>query len=168
MTAPRPRLNPDPPRDPATAATLARLQRLSTLLDRAIVIPGTGVRIGLDPIIGLIPGFGDLTTAAVSVYLIAEAARLGVPKSTLVRMVANVAVDSFGGSVPLVGDVFDAAWRSNSKNVELLTRHIERPVETHRASKLAVVGAVVAVLAVSIAALALTVWGVRKLWDAAR
>lgn len=105
---------------------LARLETLATLMDAAVVIPGTNVRVGFDALIGLVPGIGDLISAAVSGFIIVEARRLGAPRWLLARMAGNVAVDTIGGAVPLVGDFFDVAFRANLKNVRLLRRHLER------------------------------------------
>lgn len=96
------------------------LDQLSTLMDGLFRIPGTGWRIGLDAIVGLIPGVGDVATTAVSLYILAAGVRYRVPKVTLLRMAANVGVDYLLGSIPVVGDLFDAAWKSNQMNVELL------------------------------------------------
>jgi hypothetical protein len=102
---------------------LKRLRRLATLMDAAIVIPGTRIRLGLDAAIGLIPGAGDAVSAAVSSYIVVQAAKLGVPAPVLARMVFNVAVDFVLGTVPAAGDVFDVLWRANLMNVDLLERH---------------------------------------------
>ncbi len=109
---------------PEQAATLRRVRRVSHLLDEAVRIPGTNRRVGLDPILGLIPVVGDLTTALFSAYVVVEAYRLGASRGLLARMVLNVLVDTVGGSVPLVGDVFDAVWKANERNVDLLERHV--------------------------------------------
>jgi len=114
---------------------VTQVQLVADLLDRAIRIPGTNIRFGLDPIIGLIPGAGDMVGAGLSGYVIVLAARAGAPRSVLTRMVANVAIDSLLGSVPAVGDLFDFAWKSNTKNVELLKAHIDRPAEATGASR---------------------------------
>ncbi|HKG13980.1 MAG TPA: DUF4112 domain-containing protein [Pyrinomonadaceae bacterium] len=98
------------------------LDQLSTLMDGLFRIPGTGWRIGLDALVGLIPGIGDFATTAVSFYILAAGVRYRVPKVTLLRMAANVGVDYVLGAVPVVGDLFDAAWKSNQMNVELLRR----------------------------------------------
>lgn len=105
---------------------LARLETLATLMDAALVIPGTNVRIGFDALIGLVPGIGDLASAAISGFIIVEARRLGAPRWLLARMAGNVAVDAVGGAIPIVGDLFDVAFRANLKNVRLLRRHLER------------------------------------------
>jgi hypothetical protein len=94
------------------------------LLDNAIPIPGTSWKIGLDPIIGLIPGVGDVAGAVLSGYIVLEAVRAEVPSFTLARMLVNVGIDTLLGAVPAVGDVFDAAWKSNTMNVALLERHL--------------------------------------------
>jgi hypothetical protein len=110
---------------------LRRLDKLSRLLDNAFAIPGTRFRIGLDGILGLIPGIGDATGAALSIYLIFQAARLGLPVSTLLRMVGNVALETVVGAVPIVGDIFDIVWKANIRNVALLRGH--RPLAAARA-----------------------------------
>jgi hypothetical protein len=114
---------------------LERLRRMARLLDSAVQIPGTRYRIGIDPIIGLIPGIGDVIGAIFSSFIIFEAARLGAPQSTLVRMMANVAMDTLVGEVPLLGDLFDFGWKSNIRNVALLERHVAQPVSAKIASR---------------------------------
>jgi len=98
------------------------LEQLSRWMDGLFRIPGTGWRFGLDAVVGLVPGVGDLATTAVSLYILASGVRYRVPKVTLLRMAANVAVDYLLGSVPVVGDLFDAFWKSNQMNVELLRK----------------------------------------------
>jgi hypothetical protein len=102
---------------------LERLERLAWLLDSSIPLPATGFRIGLDGLIGLIPWFGDVFGSVISSYIIAEAARMGVPKPTLIRMAFNVLVETLIGAIPLVGDLFDFAWKANHRNVRLLQAH---------------------------------------------
>jgi len=111
-----------PPDDP-----LARARTLTRLLDSAARVPGTSFRFGLDPLLGLIPGLGDLTGAALSGYVVILASRLGAPRTVIVRMLANVAFDTVVGSVPFVGDLFDAGWKSNTRNLALLERHVGHP-----------------------------------------
>jgi len=105
------------------ADDLRRLDKLSQLLDNAFTIPGTRFRMGLDGIIGLIPGIGDAAGAVLSLYLIFQAARLGLPVSTLLRMVGNVALETVVGAVPVVGDIFDVVWKANIRNMALLRGH---------------------------------------------
>jgi hypothetical protein len=113
--------------DAAAADRLRRVRRLSHLLDSAVVVPGTRFRVGLDPLLGLLPVVGDAPTTLLSAYVVAEAAALGAPRATLARMVGNLLVDAVVGSVPLVGDLFDAAWRANERNVRLLEARVDDP-----------------------------------------
>jgi hypothetical protein len=100
------------------------LDRLSYILDQAIRIPGTNIRFGLDPIISLlVPAFGDSVAALMSVYIVFVSVRYGLPKGVIARMVFNIGVDYLIGSVPLIGDLFDFAWKANNKNMTLLHRH---------------------------------------------
>lgn len=99
-----------------------QLDSLADLLDSAFPIPGTNWRIGLDPIVGLIPGIGDLIMSVFSFLIVFAAWQRNLPKVTIARMVGNIAIDTLVGSMPIVGDIFDAAWKSNKKNVALLKR----------------------------------------------
>lgn len=110
-------------------ASYERLNRLAYWMDERIAIPGTKWRIGLDALIGLVPGVGDVITSALSAYVISEARRLGAPRHLMWRMAWNIGLDTLLGSVPLVGDIFDVAWKANRKNVTLLMRHLERDAE---------------------------------------
>lgn len=105
---------------------------LASLLDDVFHVPGTGIRFGLDPVIGLIPGVGDLITSVASFLIILAAWQRRMPKVTMARMVANVAIDTLVGAIPIAGDAFDVAWKSNRKNLALLQR--ETNVETGRQS----------------------------------
>jgi hypothetical protein len=98
------------------------LKRLGWLMDDLIRVPGLGWRFGLDALVGLIPGFGDTATSLVSFYILVSAVRYRVPKVTLLRMGLNIAIDYLVGSLPLVGDLLDAWWKSNQMNVELLSK----------------------------------------------
>lgn len=112
------------PRDPA--AVRARLEALESLLERAILLPGINRRVGLDALVGLIPGIGDLVGAMLGAWLIWEARNLGASRWLLARMAANTAFDAVLGVVPVAGDVADLAFRSNSRNLRLLKRHLDR------------------------------------------
>jgi hypothetical protein len=116
-----------------------RLRALSRLLDNAFTIPGTQVRFGLDALVGLVPGLGDAVSAVFSGYLIVQASRLGAPKSVVSRMVANVAIDTLIGWVPLLGDLFDVAWKSNVRNMSLLEDHLQHPAAAKAGSRRALV-----------------------------
>jgi uncharacterized membrane protein len=107
---------------------LNRMRQLSRLLDSAMVIPGTKQRIGIDPILGLIPGGGDTVSAALSGYIIIEAARMGLPRKALMQMVMNLAVDTVVGSVPVVGDIFDVVSKANLRNMQIVESHVKAPL----------------------------------------
>jgi hypothetical protein len=98
---------------------------LANLFDDRFRLPGTSRNFGLDGILGLIPGIGDAATGAVSLYLVAEGWRLGMPISRILRRGVNVGIDTVVGSIPLVGDLFDFAWKANQKNVRLVLDHLE-------------------------------------------
>ncbi|MGZ9101804.1 MAG: DUF4112 domain-containing protein [Rhodoplanes sp.] len=105
---------------------LARLDAFANLFDTAFVIPGTNVRFGIDALIGLAPGIGDVITTGMSLWLLYEARKLGAPWHVIGRMLGNVAVDGVVGAVPLVGDAFDVLWRGNRRNMRLLRGWLER------------------------------------------
>lgn len=109
------------------AASLRRLRQISHLLDNAIPIPGTKYRIGLDPILGLIPGGGDLIGSVFAGYVVFKSAQMGVPQETLVKMATNIVFDTLAGTVPVAGDLLDVAWKANVKNIELLDAHLGSP-----------------------------------------
>lgn len=117
---------------PLPAESLARLEALARLMDGAFVIPGTNIRVGLDAIIGVVPGIGDAISGVISSYLIWEARKLGVSRWTLARMAGNTLLDTTVGAIPLAGDVFDVMFRANMKNMALLRRHLERKGYTGR------------------------------------
>jgi hypothetical protein len=111
------------------------LRAVSRLLDDAFLVPGTGFRVGLDPLLGLVPVIGDLATLSMSFYILITAAQMQVPKATLYRMGFNVVIDYIVGSIPLLGNVFDFFWKANSKNVELLERaRLAAPAERRKQS----------------------------------
>ena len=113
-------------RPSSRAERIARLDALATLLDTAILIPGTNVRFGLDALIGLVPGIGDTVTTLLSLYIVREARALGAPRRVIMRMLGNVALDSVVGVVPLAGDVFDVMWRANRRNMALLREWLDK------------------------------------------
>lgn len=145
---------------------LTNVRALATLLDSAVTIPGTNFKVGLDALIGLIPGFGDLIGMVVGGYIVTTAARLGVPKAVLTRMVLNIGTDAVAGSVPVVGDVLDAAWKANTRNVALLEQAIADPRRTGRASGWVVAGMLAAIVGITAAGIALTVVLVKLVWNA--
>lgn len=114
---------------PAQEQRLGALRPIARLLDSAFVVPGTTYRIGLDPILGLVPGLGDLVSPLFTIGLLWQARDLGLPRVVQLRMIFNVAIDAVLGLVPVAGDLFDFAWKSNDMNLALLEQHAreERP-----------------------------------------
>lgn len=108
---------------PEQLARLRRIRGLAQLMDTAIRIPGTGVSLGADSVLGLIPGVGDFAAAAVSLFIVNEARRLGVPREKLIKMLVNIGFDTVAGSVPVLGDVFDVYFKSNRRNFRLVLDH---------------------------------------------
>ena len=111
--------------DPEKHQKIEQLRRIAELLDGQFRIPGTDIEFGLDAIIGLVPGIGDLICGGISMWLIREARRLGAPRWLIARMIWNVAVDVSVGVVPVLGDMLDVAWKANRMNMELLSRHFK-------------------------------------------
>ncbi len=121
-------------------STRRRLNRLAWLLDSSIPLPGVKFRIGLDALIGLVPGIGDLIGVILSSYIVGESARAGLPKAILARMVFNVAVEGVVGMIPLVGDLFDAGWKANQRNTRLLDAYLQNPRKARASGGAFVVG----------------------------
>lgn len=148
---------------PPSAARLSGLRQLARLLDAAVRIPGTNIRFGLDAVLGLFPGAGDIAGGVLSAFIVVQAANLGAPRSVLARMVMNVAIDSIVGVVPILGDLFDISWKSNTRNMDLLERYVARPQATRAASRGAVIAAIVAILLIVVGMIAVIVAIVRGL-----
>ncbi len=146
-----------------SAGSLARLQRLAWLMDKSIRLPG-GFRIGADGIIGLVPVVGDLATACVSSYIVAEAARMKVPKSVLLRMGLNVLVDFVVGAIPIAGDLFDFAFKANLRNIALLESYLNRPSPTRTRSRWVVAAAILLLVLAAVAAVTIVVKLTQFLW----
>lgn len=111
-------------RDPQSVRQ--RVEALELLLERSFHIPGTKIPFGLDSVIGLVPVLGDIVTAAMGAYMVWEARNLGMSKWHLIRMAGNVGIDTALGAVPLVGDAFDLVFRSNSKNLRIIKKHLDK------------------------------------------
>ena len=131
------------------------VSRLAYWLDAGIRIPGTNLRFGLDPILGLIPGAGDAAGAVLAGWILVEAIRLGASRATVTRIAGNVALDAIVGAVPLLGDIFDFAWKANLRNVALLEHHLAAPESAARADRSFVVLVIFGVLALALGLLAL-------------
>ena len=142
---------------------LRRYSQLAYLLDRAFGIPGTRLRFGIDPLIGLFPGIGDAITAVLGAYGLWVARRLGAPVSIQMRMLTNLLLDAVIGAIPLFGDVFDFAFKSNTRNLALLEAWLNQPRKVQRGSILLLAGSLLALFAVVFGALWLLVIGVRAL-----
>ena len=106
------------------AARLTRLRHLAWLIDGAFALPGTKFRFGLNSVIGLLPVGGDAVLGLISLYIIYQGAQLGIPRHKLLRMVANVGIEVVGGSVPILGDVFDMALKANLRNLRIIEDHV--------------------------------------------
>ncbi|MBB5551123.1 DUF4112 domain-containing protein [Rhizobium lentis] len=109
-----------------TAAELEKIRRavgIARLMDTAVRLPFIGVRIGADSVLGLLPGIGDVATSLIGLYILNEARRLGVPNHKLARMAVNLGIDAAGGTVPLVGDLFDVYFKSHRRNVGIILEH---------------------------------------------
>jgi hypothetical protein len=136
---------------------LDRLHRVGWLLDSSLPIPGTRYRLGIDQVIGLVPGIGDLIGGVLSLYIIVEASRMGVPHGLLARMGWNVAIDTLVGEVPILGDLFDIAFKANIRNLALLDGYLRRPAEARRSSRWFVALLVAGLLLLTAGAIALAV-----------
>jgi uncharacterized protein DUF4112 len=141
----------------------ANIRTLARLLDSAVKIPGTGIRIGADSVFGLVPVVGDVAGAALSGYIVLASARLGAPASTLARMLVNIGIDTAVGSVPVLGDMFDVAWRANMRNVELLDVHLGGSEKARKANRWVVAGVVAGLIVLAVGAVAIGIAVVRFL-----
>ncbi|CAA9892931.1 conserved membrane hypothetical protein [Candidatus Methylobacter favarea] len=138
---------------------IKQLERWAWLLDNSIRIPGTSIRMGLDSLIGLIPGIGDVTGGALSSYLLLQAVSTGVPTVVIARMAVNIVFDTLIGMIPVAGDIFDIVFKANQKNIELMTAYHNSPREAVRRSAVSI-----AIISISlISGLALVIWAAVKI-----
>lgn len=144
----------------------ADLEALAWLMDNSIPIPGTGRRIGLDAVIGLVPGLGDLLTSGASLFVIVRAAGHGLPRITVIRMLLNLGIDLVVGAIPVLGDAFDLWFKANQRNVELFRRHAVAPSASTSGDWSFVVGVLAAGVAIIVAGIALAVWLLAQLLSA--
>ena len=149
-------------RDTSQSVRLARL--LADLLDRRFTIPGTDIRFGLDPLIGLIPGVGDAAANLIGFFIVVMAAQLGLPRIVLVRMTGNIAVNAAIGSIPVLGDLFSVWFKSNIRNLRLIERHAGSEATSTIPDWGVVIGLLGLVVLVCAAALAGIVWLASLLW----
>lgn len=139
---------------------LRQLRWLADLLDTRYRLPG-GFRIGWDGLLGLIPFLGDIITASMSLYILGQAASMGCPPSVLLRMGLNILVDNLFDSIPIVGHLFDFAWKSNRMNLVLLERHLADPKGARRSSRIVVAGVL---LFIMLAVMGLVYLGLKVTW----
>ncbi|NJN75952.1 MAG: DUF4112 domain-containing protein [Synechococcaceae cyanobacterium RL_1_2] len=145
--------------------SLEQARFLAHLLDDSIPIPFTDFRIGLDPILGLIPAVGDYGSAIASGYLLWSAHQLGASKITLAKMGMNLLIDAMAGSVPLIGDLFDSAWQANQKNMVLLEQDLKQPAPyKSRSDRWFAIGLLVVFGLIIIGTSAFSLWGIHQVW----
>ena len=155
---------PDDPRDALGDAPALWLRRLSRALDDCIPVPGTGYRIGLDPLLGLVPGLGDIVAGLLGTLVLVEAVRRRLPRVTQMRIALNILVDTLLGAIPIVGDAFDAVWKVNLRNTALLERHLLAPDAERRSNLLFGAALIVGVLAVIVGIAAAVYLLAQALW----
>jgi len=145
--------------------TRNRLERLAWILDNSIPVPGLNARIGIDPLIGLVPGIGDTIGALLSSYILAAAAKQGAPRSVLLKMAFNIAVEAIVGILPVMGDLFDMAWKANQRNVQLLGDYLDQPRKTVVASRLFVTTLIVLLVGLVMLVAMLGILLIRFVWQ---
>lgn len=150
--------SPGKPEQLNLVQNIEHLRNLSRILDNSIAIPGTSYRIGIDPILGLIPGIGDYLGAGFSVYIVLQAARLGASKATISRMALNIILETVLGTIPFLGDIFDASWKANLKNMSLLEEHLQIPQTRKRVDMWFIFVIMLAIIIVLIGATAVTIY----------
>ncbi|MFZ5623832.1 MAG: DUF4112 domain-containing protein [Gemmatimonadota bacterium] len=143
---------------PVDSPGLRRFRALAWLLDEAIAIPGTRYRVGVDAIVGLVPGVGDVAGGIVGGYGILVAFRAGVSRAVVLRMVGNILLDALVGQLPILGDLFDVAFKSNIRNRDLIDRYLANPTGTARASRALIIGILAALLVLFTGAAGLSVY----------
>ena len=141
-----------------------QVNQLAWLLDNSIKIPVINYRIGLESVVGLIPGLGDFVGLLLSSYIVAQAARLGVSRAILMRMMLNVGFETLIGVIPVIGDLFDMTFKANQRNVNLLNQSLDEPTRVRRQSRSMVGGALVSLVGLVGATAAGIFWIVRAFW----
>jgi Domain of unknown function (DUF4112) len=151
-----------PPRNPDAERMLARFRALANLLDNQFRVPGTNWRFGIDPLLGLIPGLGDIAGAMFAIWSVVLARKLGAPRIIQAQMLTNIALDMVGGAVPIVGDLFDMAFKAHARNRLLLDAWLETPDAAAQTAHKQIVRKpvllLIAIAVVGLAAAALTLW----------
>lgn len=145
------------------ASQFEHLRRWSYLLDSVFRVPGTNVRFGWDPIIGLIPGLGDLSSPVFAALLLMQAMRMRVPRIVQLRMLFNAGIDAMLSFVPVLGNLVDVAWKANTRNMALLERHAQPGVAPRRSDVLFVYGVIILLVFVALVPVLLLAWVVGRL-----
>lgn len=155
-----------PPTDPERQAMLATADLLATILDTTVKVPGTRFYLGLDPLLGLIPGIGDILANLIGTVILGLAARLQVPQIVIVRMSLNLLINGTVGAIPVFGDLFSVWFRSHARNAELLRRAATQPQRETQHARFYVAGIIGGTVVLLMLAIALVLWIVVKLWAA--
>lgn len=142
---------------------LAVARSIANIMDTAITVPGTNIRMGLDTLLGLLPGIGDAISSAVGSYIIVLAGQLGVSRPVIWRMVLNQTIDMVVGAVPFLGDILDIGWKANVKNVALMEKALNDPDAARRASTGMIVGLVLLLVAITAGTVSLMWWLLKSL-----
>lgn len=154
------------PSDPQREATVATAELLAKILDTTVKIPGTGIYLGLDPLLGLIPGIGDVLANLIGTVILILAARLHVPRIVITRMSLNLLINGTVGAIPIVGDLFSIWFRSHARNAELLRRAAAQPNRETQQARLYVAGIIGGTVVLLLLAIAAVLWIVVKIWTA--
>ncbi len=149
--------------DTRAGERVERLRQVARVWDELVPLPFLNRRIGVDALVGLLPGIGDVIGALVAGWGLVEAARLRAPTSVLLRMLYNIGLDALVGAIPLLGDLFDVGWKAQSRNVALLERWLGDPERARRRSTAVLVAVVVGLVAVLVAATWLALWFITRL-----
>lgn len=148
--------------------TVNRLRRLSYILDNSIPVPGTGYRIGIDPLLGLVPVWGDVAGAILSAYIVVNALKLGISRKVLLTMIYNILAETIIGVVPVLGNIFDATWKANMRNMRLLEGYIGSPSPGRKVSLgfvlLVVLGGLLLLVAGLVLMVLLLGWLIGQVW----
>ncbi len=146
------------------AKHLKRMKAVTRVLDDAVEVPILGFRVGLDPLLGLLPGAGDVVSATFSGWMVVTAARMGATPTTLLRMLANLGLDLLSGAIPFLGDIFDIAFKANRRNLRIVEEQVLDPDGTRVRSKALVLGTLAAVVGVILTLLAVIAWVGTVVW----
>lgn len=145
------------------ASQFEHLRRWSYLLDSVFRVPGTNIRFGWDPIIGLIPGLGDLSSPLFAALLLMQAVRMRVPRIVQLRMLLNAGIDAMLSFVPVLGNIVDVAWKANARNMALLERHAQPGVAPRRADVMFVYGVIILLVFITLVPAVVLIWVLSRL-----